>query len=220
MRWGLVLVCSGALGVGCAAAPKPVKYAGDVGGQPSIESLPSLDVGDSELTAEMQTARQLSAEALQLPAPKVPEGRSSQMLTAWSEGEFKSWLEQKQHCADDARAELDRAAMQNHRQRIVAGALVGLVYEDIARTLLAVPVPSELDSEPEVSEAFRELLLKQAEPYLIHARLAYAACAGNAHAMQSMGHWASFCSGRREGLPGEAAERDGVEVVVERTATR
>ena len=54
--------------------------------------------------------------------------------------------------------------MQNHRQRIVAGALVGLVYEDIARTLLTVPVPAELDSEPEITEAFRELLLKQAEP--------------------------------------------------------
>jgi hypothetical protein len=38
--------------------------------------------------------------------------------------------------------------------------------------------------------------------------------------MDGMGHWASFCSGRRHGLPGENAESDGVEVVVERTAAR
>jgi hypothetical protein len=218
MRWGLSLVLSGALGAGCAAAPKPVRYAGDPAGQPSIESLPSLDVPDSELTSEMRTARLLSAEALQLPAPQPPSRRDAQALTAWSEGEFKRWLEHKQHCADDARAELDRAALQSHRQRILAGALVGLLYEDIARTLLTVPTPSELDSEPEISEAFRELLLKQAEPYLMQSRLAYAACAGNAEGMSSLDHWVGFCSGRRQGLPGQGGEADGVEV--ERTAAR
>ncbi|HEX6242191.1 MAG TPA: hypothetical protein VFZ61_14875, partial [Polyangiales bacterium] len=214
MRWGTLLLLWGALAGGCAAPAKPVKYAGDVGGQPSIETLPSLDVADSELTPEMRMARLLSAETLELPPPQRPTDRAGQALSAWSEGEFKRWLTHKQERADAARAELDRAALQNHRQRIMAGALVGLIYEDIARTLLTVPAPSELDSEPEISAAFQELLLKQAEPYLMQARLAYAACAGNAQGMSSLGHWVDFCSSRRHALPANEAPGDGVEVIV------
>jgi hypothetical protein len=220
MRWGAWLLLWGALAGGCAASAKPVKYAGDAAGSPSIETLPSLDVGDGELTQEMRMARLLSAEALELPPPAVPTDRAGQALSAWSEGEFKSWLTDKQERADAARTELDRAALQNHRQRIVAGALVGLIFEDIARTLLTVPTPSELDTEPEISAAFHELLLKQAEPYLMQARLAYAACAGNAQGMSSLGHWVDFCSARRQALPATEAPGDGVEVIVERTAAR
>lgn len=214
------MLLSGVLGVGCAAAPKPVKFAGDAQGHPSLETLPSLDVTDDQLTPEMRMARLLSADTLQLAPPQTPADRTGQTLSAWSEGELKGWLEQKQKRADDARVELDRAAVQNHRQRILAGALVGLIYEDIARTLLTVPVPSELDSEPEIGAAFQELLLKQAEPYLMQSRLAYAACAGNAQGMSSLAHWVDFCSRRREGLPSAEPAQDGVEVVVERTAAR
>ena len=221
MRWGtLLLLLGGACAGGCAASAKPVKYAGDAAGQPAIETLPSLDVADSELTQEMRMARLLSAEALELPQPSVPTDRGAQALSSWSEGEFKRWLTAKQDRADAARAELDRAAIQNHRQRIMAGALVGLIFEDIARTLLKVPAPAELDSEPEISAAFQELLLKQAEPYLMQSRLAYAACAGNAQGMSSLGHWADFCSSRRQALPSADEPVDGVEVTVERTAAR
>jgi hypothetical protein len=214
-------VLSCALGVGCAASTKPVKFAGDAHGTPSIEVLPSLDVQDAELTAEMRMARMLSAESLQLSAPAVPANRAAESLTAWSNGELKTWLREKQKRAEAARQELDRAAAQNHRQRILAGALVGLIYEDVARTLLVVPAPAELDSEPEIRAAFQELMLKQAEPYLMHARLAYAACAGNAEGMSSMGHWSGFCSARGSELPqAEASGGDGVQVEVERTASR
>jgi hypothetical protein len=210
------------LGAGCAGAAKPVKFAGDARGRPSIETLPSLDVPDAELTAEMRMARMLSADSLQLGAPSVPQDRAADALTVWSNGELKTWLQEKQKRAEAARQELDRAAQQNHRQRIVAGALVGLIFEDMARTLLLVPAPAELDSEPEISAAFHELMLKQAEPYLVHSRLAYAACSGNADGMSGMGHWSSFCSARREGLPKAEASggEDTTEVEVERTAAR
>lgn len=220
MRWGTLLL-SCVLGVGCAASAKPVKFAGDAHGKPSIEVLPSLDVQDAELTAEMRMARMLSAESLQLTAPVVPHNRGSESLTAWSNGELKAWLEEKQKRAEAARQELDRAAAQNHRQRILAGALVGLIFEDVARTLLLVPAPAELDSEPEISAAFHELMLKQAEPFLIHARLAYAACSGNADGMSSMGHWSGFCSARRSSLPeAQGSGGDNTQVEVERTASR
>jgi hypothetical protein len=203
MRKGIATLLVCLLGAGCASsqAKKVAYYSGDAHGRASIEALPSLDVADSELTAEMRMARLLSAESLELPAPMAPGDRSAAELSAWSDRELKDWLTEKQRRAEAARAELDRAALQNHRQRILAGALVGLVYEDIARTLLVIPSPAELDSEPEVAAMFREVMAKQAAPFLMHAELAYTACAGNAAGLQAMAHWSDFCDARGERLP-------------------
>jgi hypothetical protein len=49
---------------------------------------------------------------------------------------------------------------------------------------------------------YRELLAQQAEPYLVHAKLAYDACAANARNVKSLSHWSSFCGGRSEHLRG------------------
>jgi Tfp pilus assembly protein PilP len=204
MRKGTASLIVCLLGAGCAAGQanqKTVHYAGDARGRASMEALPSLDVPENELTQEMRMARLLSAESLELTAPVAPPDRSAAQLSAWSDEELKDWLAEKQRRAEAARAELDRAAQQNHRQRIVAGALVGLVYEDIARALLTIPAPSELDTEPEVAVIFRELMTKQAAPFLVHAELAYAACAGNALGLDGMLHWSEFCERRGEGLP-------------------
>jgi hypothetical protein len=210
MRWGTAAFsCVLALsGVGCVKATPPAKFVGDAHGRASIEALPSLDVADSELSDQMRMARMLSAESLELPAPAVPADKSAASLTSWSEHELKTWLSAKQQRAEAARAELDRAALENHRQRIMAGALVGLVFEDVARSLLVLPIPSELRSEPEIAAIFHELMVKQAEPYLIHARLAYAACAGNAAGLSSMSHWSDFCSAREESLPSASEASD------------
>lgn len=213
MRKGTASLVVCLLGAGCVAgqAKRDVYYAGDARGRASIEVLPSLDIPESELTAEMRMARLLSAESLELDAPSAPGDHSADQLSAWSDRELKGWLSEKQRRAEAARVELDRAAVQNHRQRIMAGALVGLVYEDIARALLAIPAPSELDSEPEVALMFRELMAKQAAPFLVHAELAYAACAGNALGLDSMAHWSEFCERRGERLPENAAAQQPLE---------
>jgi sulfur carrier protein ThiS len=203
MRWGTaVFSCALALSAGCVQSNnRPAKFVGDAHGRACMEALPSLDVADSELSEQMRMARLLSAESLELPSPAVPADKSAVSLTRWSEHELKDWVGAKQKRAEQARAELDRAALENHRQRIVAGALVGLVFEDVARALLVLPIPSELEREPEVATIFHELMVKQAEPYLMHARLAYAACAGNAAGLATMSHWSDFCSGRQDSLP-------------------
>ena len=205
MREGNAWLLAGLLCVGCAAqTTKKTVYAGDASGRASIEVLPSLDVPESALTAEMRMARLLSAESMELPAPTAPGDRSADQLSSWSDSELKEWLQEKQRRAGAAREELDRAAAQSHRQRIMAGALVGLVYEDIARALLHIPVPAELDSEPEVAGLFRELMAKQAAPFVNHAQLAYAACAANALGLSGMAHWSGFCEARGQQLPQNA----------------
>jgi hypothetical protein len=191
-----------ALLAACAGSQHAVPMrAGNAQGAPSMEALPSLDVDEQDLTKEMRMARMLSAESLNLSAPPLPSGRSSEDIERWSEDALAPWLGRKQERAEAARAELDRAALQNHRQRVMAGALVGLVYEDVAQGLLRVPAPRELDSEPEVRAMYDDLMQQQAAPYLRHAKLGYDACAANAHELKSLEHWSPFCSERANRLP-------------------
>jgi hypothetical protein len=176
-------------------------YPGDAYGRASFESLPALDVEDTEMTSEMRIARLLSAESLSYPDPARPLATSAEAIHAWSNEVLGPWIEVKHKRAAAARAELDRAAVQNHRQRILAGALVGLVYEDVARVLMSVPVPDDLKSEPEIAEMFRDVIASHALPYLTQAERAYVACAKNAVEPKSMNHWTDFCQGRADQLP-------------------
>lgn len=196
------------------AQPQTVR-AGDGQGPPRVEALPSLDVVDGDLTRQMRAARRLSEESLNLKPPQPPESRAASQISAWSEQTLGPFLEAKQSSAQAARAELDLAAGESERQRIVAGALVGLVYEDLVSVLLSVPSPEELDSEPEIKALHREVIFKQAIPYLRHAKLAYDACAANAKQQASLAHWASFCSARASGLPPleEQAQENGATTV-------
>jgi hypothetical protein len=183
---------------------------GDAAGQPAVEALPSLDVAQAELTPEMRMATLLSAEALNLAPPVRPADDSTASIASWSDQELKAWLREKHVRAEAARKELDRAAAQSPRQRVMAGALVGLVYEDVARTLLLLPVPRELATEPEISALYSELLRNQASPYLLHAHQAYVACAGNAEQMEPLRHWSEFCEGREERLPTTGLDQQSV----------
>lgn len=195
----------GLLGCAGSSGPRRVYQGGDASGEPRVEALPSLDVDQDQLTQEMRMARLLSAESLNLAPPVNPRDTSTASIASWSDNELKSWMKTKNAAAEAARKELDVAAVQNQRQRIMAGAMVGLVYEDVGRTLLTLPIPAELSAEPEIAAMYVDILRTQAGPYLQQARQAYAACAGNAEQMPALQHWSEFCLTREEKLP--ASER-------------
>jgi hypothetical protein len=195
---------------GCAAQHQVVRaQPGDALARPSMEALPGLDVAQSELTPEMRMASLLSSESLLLTPPSAPRDDSTASISSWSDSELKTWLQEKHVRAEAARKELDRAAAQSHRQRVMAGAMVGLVYEDVARALLALPIPRELASEPEIAEMYVDLLKRQAAPYLLHAHQAYVACAGNAEQLSGLRHWSQFCEEREERLPTSGLDQPG-----------
>lgn len=216
-----------AIGIGLAACasgppmrPGPLNP-GMVESEPSMECLPDPDVREEALSRQMRFGWTLAAESFLVPPPRPPRERTAQNLTLWSEEVLQPWIERKVHTVEAARRELDEAAEQSHRQRIIGGAIVGLMYEDVARVLRAIPPPEELRSEPEIREIYRDTLRAQARPFLEHARRAYSACAQNAVRPRSMRHWSRFCREREERLPapegvaGPASGETTVEVVVD-----
>lgn len=203
---------------GCATVPMrdgPLDP-GRVTSEPSMECLPDPDVQEDALTRRMRFGWTLAEESFLVPPPAPPDERSAADLETWSSQVLGTWLERKTHTIEAARRELDEAAEESHRQRIMGGAIVGLMYEDVARVLRSIPPPSELDDEPEIREIYQDVLRGHARPFLEHARRAYSACAQNAVRPASMRHWSRFCAGREDQLPGgDAVPLESGETVVE-----
>jgi len=183
-------------------------YAGRSDGEPSMECLPDADVADDAFTTHMTRGRDLARASFEVPDPQFPADHAAATLSAWAEGPLRTWIEQKTHAVDSARQELDLAAEENHRQRIMGGAIVGLMHEDIGRIISRMPVPEDLANEPVILAAFEHVIQGQAAPYFRLARQAYRACSLNAVSPESMQHWSRFCRERMDNLP-DADEPSG-----------
>ncbi len=217
MTWGAVtLACWASLSACGGPALRAGAFRGRMEGTPSMQCLPETDVADSEYTEHMRRGLELAEASFHFEAPAPPASRAAGDLTEWSNGPLRQWLEQKSSAITSARQELDLAAEENHRQRILGGAVVGLMYEDIARVLRSVPAPVDLDSEPEILRMYQELVRTQAQPFLELSRSAYRACSLNADHPPGMTHFSTFCRERLDQLPEAEAPRAGqteVEIV-------
>jgi hypothetical protein len=211
----IVALAFASLGCGGAAMRRD-PFRGCAEGPPTMRCLPEPDVMDSALSEHMRRGLALAEASFSFEPPSPPASRAARDLTDWSSGPLRTWLEQKTSAVTAARRELDLAAEESHRQRILGGAVVGLMYEDVARVLRAVPTPIDLENEPEILDIYRNLVRSQARPFLELARAAYRACSLNADHPESMRHFASFCRERLEQLPEPDAPRAGqteVEIV-------
>ncbi|MBW2461108.1 MAG: hypothetical protein JRH11_05645, partial [Deltaproteobacteria bacterium] len=177
---GLVLLsaCGGALGSGSGEDEELDE--GDAMGPPTALSLPSLDVDRDSLSEGMLFGWELADESFDFQRPPAPPSGATDDYQVWADEELASWLERKTSTVVAARGELDQAAEESLRQRIVAGALVGLMYESIGRALRRLPVPATIQTDQEIAEVFRSILVSQARPYFGFANRAYDACRQNA----------------------------------------
>jgi hypothetical protein len=177
---------------------------GDPMATPSLVSLPSLDVPRDSLSDKMRFGWDLADESFDHERPPSPPSGQTVDYQAWAGGDLASWLERKTRTVEAARAELDQAAEENPRQRILAGAIVGLMYESVGRELLRLPIPGEIQTDQEIADVFRSILASQARPYLAHARRAFDACRQNATGgPEGLRHWSEYCAARLDYLPAE-----------------
>lgn len=214
-----LLALGALLGTACGGAGPQMRsgelYAGRVGSSPSIECLPDPDIAEDAFTEHMRRGMELATESFSVQEPPGPASRAALDLQDWSSGPLRAYLESKTNAIEAARAELDLAAEENHRQRIMGGAIVGLMYEDVARVLAAIPAPNDLDDEPEIMAIYEQVIRSQTRPFLETSRRAYHACAANASEPATMHHWSHFCRGREDGLPeGDQVESGATEVEV------
>jgi hypothetical protein len=202
----MLLGLAGFVVAGCASGPERVPdeqlIPGDVDADPAMEILPTPDVRLESLSERMRAGWELADESFSIPMPPAPPSDNDLDFQRWSDEELRRWIAQKSRTVDSARRELDAAADENLRQRVMAGAIVGLMYEDVAMSLRSIPTPPALDHEPDIARIFREVMEGHAAPFLAHSHAAYRACARNADGgPDSLRHWRGFCAGRRVALP-------------------
>jgi hypothetical protein len=197
------------LGCGGGSASTVERVAGDPEAPPSMLTLPSLDVPREELSEKLRAGWELAEESFDYERPPAPPSGETIDYQEWASTELARWLEGKSRSVEAAREELDAAAEESHRDLIVAGAVVGLIYEAVARALSTLPIPGALQSDMEIADVFQSILDSQARPYLEHARRAYRACAANAASgPEGMQHWSSYCGARADALPEPTGEAD------------
>lgn len=209
---GVVVLATGCFG---HTQRQEAAFPGSVDAAPAISALPSTDCEPEALSESMRFGWLLADESLGLPQPAMPPSREMHALKQWTSDVLKPWLERKSRTVEAARKELDEAAETSLRERIMAGALVGILYEDVALTLRRVPMPQGLENEPEIAAMYQDVIDFQASPFVEHARRAYYACAQNAINRGPMHHWSAFCSGRVDRLPASRMpEEEGTTVTV------
>ncbi|RLB56051.1 MAG: hypothetical protein DRJ42_04410 [Deltaproteobacteria bacterium] len=198
----LLTACGGALGSEAGGGEVEEVDEGDAMAPPTPLTLPSLDVDRDSLSEGMLFGWELAEESFDFDRPPAPPSGATDDYQAWADEELATWIERKTTTVSAARGELDQAAEESLRQRIIAGALVGLMYESIGRALRSLPVPATIQTDREIAEVFRSILVSQARPYFGFATRAYDACRQNAlGGPAGMRHWSDYCAARKDYLP-------------------
>jgi hypothetical protein len=202
-----LLLVLGAAGPGCGSAdarPARAPHPGNAEGDPSLTALPDADVDDAQLSARLREGMELAEDAMSLPMPTAPANATAAEMQEWTSAHLEPWIGQKTHAIDEAVEVLVAAAYEGKREQIVAEATIALLYEDLARELRAIPTPSDIETDPEIAQVYREVVEHYARPYAGRAHLAYRNCVRDTRqGPRGMRHWAAFCDARRDNLPYE-----------------
>jgi hypothetical protein len=205
-RWAAGLA---ALAVAACASSTPevevrraALQAGDPGGPPEFASLPDVPAGDQTPHTEqgLSLARQVFANAL----PEAPADRRYKALQAWIDQTVVAWIAARRDGVDETRFQFAVDEGASATEQVIARGVLGLLEESTALELTHIPSPTELDTEPEIAEIFRDLVTTQAEPFRNSAIAEFRSCAKLAAAEGGeVRAWAHFCSARFHKLRGD-----------------
>jgi hypothetical protein len=193
----LVAACGGAQSE--VASGRDSLRDGDPTAPPSLRALPDVAKGAS--SERVQLGMSLARQVLETHLPQPPADRSYQRLQLWIDQEVVPWVSARRESVDETRFQfgLDHGASGD--ERVVANAVLGLLQEDTALALANIPSPTELDSEPEVGEMFRDLVRTQSQPFQSAAAIDYHDCATHAYEEGlEFRRWAVFCHARFDRL--------------------
>ncbi len=198
-----MVYAAGLIAVGCASQPvAPAQQRaealrlGDPVGPPSLRALPEISKARSE---QLHRGLAQAGEVFASQLPAAPPDRAYIELAAWVEEEVAQWVIARRDGVDETRFQFDTSAHSDPAAHAVTNAVIGLLHEDTARSLARIPMPKELESEPEIAALFRELVDTQAAPFLHAARIAYGHCAEHADDADD-DRFERFCRARAEAL--------------------
>jgi hypothetical protein len=194
----------------CAASQHPDEdtdrelWPGDPDAAPSLAALPELPSGAAAETPRTHQGLLIARQAMGTRLPAPPADRSSVSLQRWIDTVVVEWVAGRREQTETARERFLLEGTPNAAEAIVSHAVLGLLQEDTALTLARLPTPSELDTEPEIADMFRDVTRKQADAFLNAAMIELRDCANAGYrAGGDMRPWAEFCHARFDRLYAE-----------------
>lgn len=195
---------------GCAASQHPGQgdphelAPGDPDAEPSLSALPELPHGAAAETPRTHQALLIALEAIGARLPEPPVDHSSASLQHWIDTVVVEWVEDRRAQTEATRERFMLEGVPNAAEAIVSHAVLGLLHEDTALSLARLPTPSELDSEPEIADMFREVTRNQADAFRSAAVIELRDCANQGYREGGdMRAWADFCHARFNRLHAE-----------------
>ena len=186
----------------------PALEPGDPDAPPSLRALPELAEGASGNTARTHQGLLLARQALDAALPEPPVDHSYAALHGWVDTTVVAWLDRRREQTEATRERFLLEGEPSSGEAIVSHAVLGLLQEDTAHSLARIPAPSELDSEPEIADMYRDIVRAQADSFVSTALLEWKACAEGAYrGPADMQAWAEFCHARFDRLKEQATRR-------------
>lgn len=196
----------------------------DVGrahGAPTLGSLPAIPEGSSAATSCTRQGIMAARQVLDRRLPSPPADRTHAVLQAWVDHQVAGWMRERQRAVDEARYEFEVGGGATVAERIVQRATVGLLHEDTAAAIAALPAPAELAEEPEAAAVFEDVMRAHAKPFLSAALVEFRECSDLAFdGPEDMRHWARYCQIRfarlRDQVTGKAPLGESVTTLAPR----
>lgn len=207
---------------GCTGSASP-SAARSSGGESDGDDDDELTLGDWELPARphdihfdegvLADGASLAEETMGDARPPLDGDATAAEMHEWVEGPLRQWLLRRAHGIRDARAALAPAEDGEDAEHIVAAAIVGVLYADLAWQIAEIAIPRAVRGDELGALAMRNALLEMSSPLFDQALSAFGACASSAvgSADPTVERWARFCDDESERLveaPRPIAESD------------
>jgi len=161
--------------------------------------VPQPATARTDMSPTLQEVWTLVEQAVEVRPPDPPDDASEEAIEAWAEGPFAAWLAVRQEANVRAQALVATLGEDSADERLVAAALFGYMYEDMASSIRGAPVPESIASDPELLGIYVETLHAVLDPVARLAAEAYLICRELALAEEPESgwqEWAEYCDGR------------------------
>jgi hypothetical protein len=204
MRWTFCALLIAAWG--CAAGANSIADSesalteaspGDPDAPPSLKVLPSVKREKNASSERIRQGLLMARDVLKTSMPEPPPDRAFSTLQQWINTTVVHWIEIRNQSVEATRYRFTQPNAPSYEERVFAHAVIGLIQEDTALALQAIPAPAELDDEPEIAQMYREVLEAQAAPFISAALVEFRECANTAlDAPKYMRPFYKFCASR------------------------
>lgn len=205
----LVAGCAGGAET-TSTAEAPAASEGTAGGEAPAQAeaalpttvpvpVPLPAVPRAEMSDTLQQVWTLVEQAVEVRPPDPPEEASAEAIEAWAQGPFSAWVAERQEANLRAQALVATLGEDAAEERLVAAALFGYMYEDMASGIRGAPIPEGIASDPELLGIYVDTLHQLLDPVARLAAHAYLICRQLALGFDEDSGWrpwATYCDGR------------------------